>query len=281
VTGSWWATTLEVAATLLVAATVSWLLTKTMPRVMRRIARRGAGVDGPVHHARHHASARGAEADPRLLQRADGMARLTGRVLTLLIMNVAAIVALDRLGIDLVVVLSSAGFLGVAIAFGGQGAIRDLLAGSRALLEDRYAIGDDVVVRVDGLDVRGTVDLVGAASIRLRLVDGSAWYAGHDAIECVTNYSQTPVTTVIALRADEWDRIDPDDAAARLVASSNDIDLTGVVFLRDLETRPGETDEEVSVCVRSNRPLRHGEQAIVREQLLGRHRRSRQVGGSR
>ncbi len=68
----------------------------------------------------------------------------------MVIFTVATFAALELLGVDLVFAISSAGFIGFAIALSGQDLIKDVLAGTRALLEDRYAVGDDVVLRVGG-----------------------------------------------------------------------------------------------------------------------------------
>ncbi len=152
--------------------------------------------------------------------------------------------------------------------------MKDFLAGTRALLEDRYAVGDDVVLRVGGTEVRGTVDLIGSASVRLRTSDGATWHAGHHSVESVTNLSQLPAVSDISVPLEEWAAADERSAVERLAVASNDVGLTGVVFMREIETH--EPDDEVpapdtvTVRVKTNRPLSSPEAEIVRAKLLDR-----------
>ena len=63
---------------------------------------------------------------------------------------------------------------------------------------------------------------------------------------------------------------DADAAAARLAGASNDVGLTGVVFMRDIETHPpvGDADDTLNVRVKTNRPLSSPETDLVRDRLL-------------
>ena len=193
---------------------------------------------------------------------------MLGHTATVAIFAIAALASLALLGVSPVFAISSAGFVGFAIAISGQHVANDVIAGTRALLEDRYAAGDDVILRIGGAEVQGTVDLIGSASLRLRTVDGATWHAGHASIESVTNLSQLPAVSDIEIPVDAWERADANKAAARLVSASNDVGLTGVVFLRDIETHEPEDSDTMTVRVKSNRPLTTPEEALVRSRLL-------------
>ena len=129
------------------------------------------------------------------------------------------------------------------------------------------AIGDDVILRVSGQDVNGTIDVFGAASVRLRTTEGATWHAGHSSIECVTNLSQLPAIHDIVIPTAEWEAAEL-DAQERLVAASNDIGLTGIIFLRDLDAynHPSGT---TTVQVKANRPLTEPQVDRVKSTLLG------------
>lgn len=268
-----WSTALEAAGVLAGGVVASWLARSAARRLTRRAARRALTAKPRYWRVRQDDAGVGGEPNPRLLQRADALGSLIGRVASGVIMLVASIVALEVAGIDPVVVISSAGFLGLAVAFGGQAVITDWVAGSRALMEDRYAVGDDVFFRVDGVDVRGTVDLITAGSVRLRQIDGSAWHTGHSKISYVTNYSQTATTAQITLPLEEWKQVDPDEATSRLVSSSNDIGLTGVVFMPDLDVNESTDEGTVTVDVRASRALTPAQEQAVADRLLGHHPR--------
>ena len=74
---------------------------------------------------------------------------------------------------------------------------------------------------------------------------------------------------------EEWAAPDEREAVERLTDASNDVGLTGVVFLRDIETHePGEEEQSptdtVTVRVKTNRPLSPPETELVRAKLLDR-----------
>jgi hypothetical protein len=183
------------------------------------------------------------------------------------ILIAAFVVGLNVVGVDLLFAISSAGFVGLAIAMSGQDLIKNLLAGTVALLEDRYAVGDDVVIRVSGADLRGTIDLVGAASIRLRTPDGATMHVSHGMIESVANLSQMPSVNALEVPTEQW-RERGDSAVERLAAASNDDGLTGVVFLGDLEAYDHPSGV-TTVSVKSNFPLSDEQTHRVRERLVG------------
>jgi len=269
---SWFIAAGEALLLLPIAFGVSWLARNTIRTLTHRAVRRAPRANGSWRVRLDRLGDDG-QADARKRQRADAVARILGHVVTAAIFALASLVALDLLGVDLVVAISSAGFIGFAIALSGQDLIKDFLAGTRVLLEDRFAVGDDVVLQIGGSEVCGTVDLIGTASIRLRTPDGATWHAGHHMIESVANRSQLPAISDIAVPLGEWAQADEAAAAQRLAESSNDVGLTGVVFMRDIETGAAAEEPEadtVTVRVKANRPLSSPETDLVRAKLLDR-----------
>ncbi len=190
---------------------------------------------------------------------------MLGHFTSLVIAVAAALMGLQLLGVNPVYAISSAGFLGFALAISGQEIIRNLLSGTMALLEDRYAVGDEVTFMVSGTEFTGTVDLMGATSVRLRTTDGATWHAGHGTIECVINASQIAASVEIIVPTTQWEDIE-DDAVRRLTQASNDVGLTGVVFLPELAAQIHPTGA-TSVTIRSNRPLTADQRDLVRHRL--------------
>jgi hypothetical protein len=255
-----------------VAFIASWVARTTIRTLTRRAVRRGQRADSGWRVRLDRLGDNG-QADARKRQRADAVARMLGHLVTVVIVTLSVFWALELLGVDLVFAISSAGFIGVAIALSGQDLVKDFLAGTRALLEDRYSVGDEVVLRVSGTEVRGTVDLIGSASVRLRTPDGATWHAGHASVDSVTNLSQFPSVSDIDVPLDQWAVADEHAAVERLAVASNDVGLTGVVFLRDIETHePGDAPDPTTVTVRvkTNRPLSSPEADLVRAKLLER-----------
>lgn len=203
--------------------------------------------------------------DVRKRQRADAAARMLAHFSSMVIAIGTVLVGLHILGVDPVYAISSAGFVGLAFALSGQEIIRNLLSGTMALLEDRYAVGDVVVFNIGGTEVGGTVDLMGATSVRIRTEDGATWHAGHGAIDSVRNSSQTAAAANISIPTEQWADVE-DGAAHRLAHATNGIGLTGVVFLPELATQLHPTGV-TTVTVKTNRPLTADQRDLVQDRL--------------
>src|SRR5262249_54145765 len=81
------------------------------------------------------------------------------------IVVMTSLIVLSHIGIDIAPLLAGAGVVGVAIGFGSQALVQDVITGLFILLEDQIAVGDIVDV---GKDHKGTVEAISVRSIRLR-----------------------------------------------------------------------------------------------------------------
>ena len=190
------------------------------------------------------------------------LSRLTNLVVAML----AAIIISHILAIDPVVLISSAGFVGAGIAIGGQALIKDWLTGLLVLLEDRYAIGDQVAMQVGGNEITGTVETLGGAGVRVRLRDGTTWHAGHGSIESVTNLSQQLVPHSVEIPSDVWAQLDQTMIGPRLNAASHDLGLTDVLLVADIQSeQDGEGD--ATVTFHATRHLNERQRKIVQRRI--------------
>jgi len=82
--------------------------------------------------------------------------------------------------------LSIAGVFGVALGFGAQSLVRDVVSGMFMIVEDQYGVGDVVDVGA----ASGSVEAVGLRITRLRDVNGTVWYVRNGEILRVGNQSQ-------------------------------------------------------------------------------------------
>lgn len=262
----------EVAIVIVAAVVANIGLKVALRFAMRRAVHRawhGRGRWIPRLPRRHD----GPNGSQRRVQRADAAAHMVSRLAGLAIGGLAVLVISALLGIDPVVMVSSAGFVGAGIAVGGQTIIKDWLTGLLVLLEDRYAIGDRVTLRVDGEDVTGMVESLNGAGVRLRLDDGSTWHVGHGAVDSVTNRSQQLVSQRIDLPDDVRDRLDPATVDRALDAASHDLGLTDVVLVADVLAEGGGRDRsEPGLTVYASRPLSRRQHDLVSDRLaeLGR-----------
>ncbi len=91
------------------------------------------------------------------------------RLLRLLVVAIAALMALDKLGLDIGPAVAGLGVVGIAVGFGAQSLVRDYLAGAYILIENHYARGDIVTVAT----VTGTVEDFTLRRTTLRADDGT------------------------------------------------------------------------------------------------------------
>jgi moderate conductance mechanosensitive channel len=102
------------------------------------------------------------------------------------IFSIAFLMILSELSIQLAPLLASAGIAGIALGFGAQTLVKDLLAGLFMLLEDQYGVGD----AVDVGEASGIVESVGLRITSIRDGRGVLWHVRNGEIVRVGNKSQ-------------------------------------------------------------------------------------------
>ena len=103
-----------------------------------------------------------------------------------LIVAVVGLTALSEIGVNVAPLLAGAGIVGIAIGFGSQKLVQDLITGLFLLLENTVQVGDNV--SVSGLS--GTVENVSIRTLRLRAGDGSVHIVPFSAVTTLTNASR-------------------------------------------------------------------------------------------
>ena len=109
------------------------------------------------------------------------------------VFTMAALLVMGELGFNLAPLLASAGIVGVALGFGAQSLVKDLIAGLFMLLEDQYGVGDTV----DLGEAIGVVESVGLRITTVRDARGVLWYIRNGEIVRVGNKSQGWAMVVI------------------------------------------------------------------------------------
>jgi small-conductance mechanosensitive channel len=122
----------------------------------------------------------------RRQQRAEAIGSVLQSSATAAIFSVALLMILSELNIQLAPLLASAGIAGIALGFGAQTLVKDLIAGLFMLLEDQYGVGD----AVDVGEASGTVESVGLRITSIRDARGVLWHVRNGEIVRVGNKSQ-------------------------------------------------------------------------------------------
>jgi small conductance mechanosensitive channel len=103
------------------------------------------------------------------------------------IIVVTSLMVLSHLGIDIAPLLAGAGVVGLAIGFGSQALVKDIITGLFILLEDQIAVGDIVDV---GKDHKGVVEAITVRTIRMRDLSGTVHTVPFSEVTSVKNLSK-------------------------------------------------------------------------------------------
>lgn len=91
--------------------------------------------------------------------------------------------------------LAGAGVLGLAIGFGAQSLVKDVITGFFIIFEDQFAVGD--VIKSG--EYRGTVEVIGLRTTRVRGFNGEIYIIPNGLITSVTNFSLSNSLAVVDL----------------------------------------------------------------------------------
>ncbi|MEV6345063.1 mechanosensitive ion channel family protein [Actinoplanes sp. NPDC051851] len=184
---------LRVIAIILIAILVRWLLHRAISRLAASTSR--AAMPALLRPLKEKATTaeEGQFIPERRRQRAEAIGSVLRNFVSALVFTMAALLLLSEFGFDLAPLLASAGIVGVAIGFGAQSLVKDLIAGLFMLLEDQYGVGDTV----DLGEATGVVESVGLRITTVRDSRGVLWYIRNGEIVRVGNKSQGWAMVVI------------------------------------------------------------------------------------
>jgi len=166
---------LEHGALILIIILLSYLGYRIVKTIMPRIVERFITIRG-----------KGRRAKTELAKRSRTLSGILTSTIGIIIVIVAIFMVLSEVGVDITPLIAGAGVAGIAIGFGAQSLIRDILNGLFILLEDQYNKGDWVgIAGVDGL-----VEEVNLRRTVLRDLDGSAYTIPNGEVKTVTNYTK-------------------------------------------------------------------------------------------
>ncbi len=243
---------LQIAGILALAYLANRIIRSLIARTGRRMAENADRLGGYMPDG-----LRTREVDGRSVARAATMSTIARSMATAIVAVVAAAWILAVVGVSLAAILASAGVLGVALGFGAQNVVRDVLAGWFILVEDRYGVGDVIDA---GAPAVGTVERVTLRSTRLRDINGTVWHVANGEILKVGNKSQSWSRAVVdvavtpdadlerarRILGDVGEELQADPGWSALVSSPPDvlgvqrIDPTGITLRVVIDTAPGE-----------------------------------------
>jgi small conductance mechanosensitive channel len=185
-----------------------------------------------IEHLQFKLARRHAEADLEWQRRAATLGGILSSLATATVGFVAILMLLRELSIDVLPILTGAGIAGLAIGFGAQNLVRDVISGFFLILEDQVRIGD--LARING--IAGTVEQINLRTIVLRDIEGAVQVFPNGTITALANLSKQFSYALVDLRVAYGENIDRVFGTMREVGAAMAKDPTwGPLVLEPLE----------------------------------------------
>ena len=111
---------------------------------------------------------------------------LLGTIFLTLIWVIAVVMGLDQMGLDITPIIASAGIVGLAVGFGAQNLVRDVINGFFMILENQIRVGDVAVVNGTG----GLVEAISFRTITLRDLSGTVHIFPNGTVTTLANMTK-------------------------------------------------------------------------------------------
>jgi len=157
-----------------------------------------------IEQLQHQLANRHGPTDLEWQRRSSTLSGILSRLVTVIVGFVAVMMLLRELTIDIVPILTGAGIAGLAIGFGAQNLVRDVISGFFLILEDQVRVGD--TARING--VSGSVEQINLRTIVLRDVEGAVQVFPNGTITALANLSKHFAYAVVDLRVSYREDID-------------------------------------------------------------------------
>ncbi|MUT68395.1 mechanosensitive ion channel [Paenibacillus sp. NEAU-GSW1] len=154
----------RIAAIIIIGPIIIWIANKLIDRVILNQA---------------------AKRLPNQSRRVTTVGKLIKNVFSYIGYFITFMIILSEFGIELAPLLAGAGVIGLAIGFGAQSLVKDIIAGFFIILEDQFAVGD--VIQTG--QFKGTVEVIGLRTTRILNWTGEVHIIPNGMINEVTNFS--------------------------------------------------------------------------------------------
>jgi moderate conductance mechanosensitive channel len=184
-------------------------------------------------------------------------------ILFVVVILVAAMMVLAEMGVQIGPLIGAAGVLGVAIGFGAQGFVRDVIAGMFYLMDDAFRVGE----YISAGNYKGTVEGFSIRSVKLRHHRGPVYTVPFSLLGAVQNQSRDWVIDKIAIGV----TYDSDLTLAKKLIKQIGLDLAkdpeyAPLILEPLKMQGVDNLGDFAVQLRAKMMTLPGEQFVIRRQ---------------
>ncbi|UCF94003.1 MAG: mechanosensitive ion channel [Desulfobacterales bacterium] len=177
---------------------------------------------------------------------------------------VISLMILSSVGVNIGPLIAGAGVIGLAIGFGSQTLVRDILSGVFFLIDDAFRVGD----YIQTAGTKGMVQQISLRSVKLRHPRGSVFTIPFGDMAAVQNFSRDYIITKLDLRV----RYDADIEKIRKIVKKIGKDLErdekiGPVLLSPIKSQGVREMDDSAMILRVKFKTPPGEQFIVRREV--------------
>jgi small-conductance mechanosensitive channel len=180
---------------------------------------------------------------------------------------VVALIILSSIGIDIAPLIAGAGVVGLAIGFGAQTLVKDIIAGVFFLIDDAFRVGDYVEAGV----AKGSVEHISLRSMKLRHPRGQVFTIPFGDVKTVTNFSRDYIITKLDFRV-RYDA-DPDKIRKVIKRINKEImqnEEIKRVMLSDIKSTGVREMDDSAMILRVKFKTIPGEQWTIRREVYHR-----------
>ena len=192
---------------------------------------------------------------------------LLRKFMLVVIIVLASLIILSSVGVNIGPLIAGAGVIGLAIGFGAQTLVKDIISGMFFLIDDAFRVGD----YVDTGKQKGTVVQVSLRSLRLRHPRGMVYTIPFGDISSVTNFSRDYIITKLDFRVP----FDSDLEQVRKIVKKKvyqkimeDPEL-GKKLIGPIKSQGVREVDDSAMIVRVKYKTAPGEQFAIRKQVYG------------
>ena len=177
---------------------------------------------------------------------------------------IVALIVLSSIGVNIGPLIAGAGVIGLAIGFGAQTLVRDIIAGVFFLIDDSFRVGD----YVESAGIKGTVEKVSLRSVKLRHPRGMVYTVPFGSLKSITNFSRDYTITKLDFRV----RLDTDLEKVRKIIKKINKNLRkdehiNRVMLDDLKSQGVKEFQDSAMILRVKFKTLPGEQFVIQKEV--------------
>jgi small-conductance mechanosensitive channel len=192
---------------------------------------------------------------------------LLRKVILALIGVIVILITLNAIGINIGPLLAGAGILGIAVGFGSQTLVRDILSGVFFLMDDAFRVGD----YIETAGTKGMVEHISLRSLRLRHPRGMVYTIPFGDMGSVQNFSRDYIITKLDVRV----RYDADVDKIRKIVKKMSKELQqneeiGSVLLSPIKSQGVREMDDSAMILRVKFKTKPGDQFVVRREVYRR-----------